>query len=125
MTEFFNELNRISLEDVAKLKKAAESYGDSWKKRGGVGAYMAAIRKIDRIEVQVEKHGYDVFKAVELDQRAEGIIDDIQDFRRYLLLWEAELRMRLPNLGNKPSPEGVKAVIPGQPRGFNPEEDVL
>lgn len=87
-------VDEVAAEDCAGLKKAYESYGDSWMKRGGVGAYMMLIRKIDRMEMQAEKHKYDIFEAVEDDPRAEGIIDDIRDLRRYLLLVEAELRAR-------------------------------
>jgi hypothetical protein len=84
----------ICQEDATGLLKAHESYGDSWKKRGGVGAYMVMIRKFDRMERTVEKAGFDIFQAVEADQRPEGLIDDIRDARRYLVLIEAELRMR-------------------------------
>ena len=82
----------IAKEDAAGLLKAHQSYGDSWKKRGGIGAYMVMIRKFDRMERQVEKYGYDVVKAVQADQRSEGLIDDIRDARRYLMLIESWLR---------------------------------
>lgn len=105
-------LDQIALEDVEGLKKAQESYGDSWKKRGGVGAWMMLARKIDRLEARMEQapqivenridgvesftwgDRYDVFKHCEADDRSEGVIDDIRDLRRYLLLVEAELRRR-------------------------------
>ena len=38
--------------------------------------------------IQVKKVAYDIFEAHEIDSRAEGILDDIQDLRRYLLLVE-------------------------------------
>jgi len=82
----------IAQEDADGLLKAHESYGDSWKKRGGVGAYMVMIRKFDRMERAVEKAGWDIFKAVEADPRVEGLVDDIRDARRYLLLIESTLR---------------------------------
>lgn len=85
----------IAQEDAAGLLKAHESYGNSWKKRGGVGAYIIMIRKFDRMELTCEKFGWNIFEAVRQDPRAEGIIDDIRDLRRYLNLIEAELR----NLG--------------------------
>lgn len=84
----------IAQEDAAGLLKAHESYGNSWKKRGGVGAYIIMIRKFDRMELTCKKFGWDIFEAVKQDQRAEGIIDDIRDLRRYLNLIEAELRNR-------------------------------
>lgn len=98
--DFIKKLDAISKEDVKGLKRAAESYGDSWKSRGGVGAFMMLARKWDRIEnalrPETNKHttAYDIFAAIEADQRAEGIIDDIRDLRRYLMLVEAEMRAR-------------------------------
>lgn len=68
-----------------------KEYGGSWKRRGGVGAYMMVARKIDRLEEQMKKAGYDIFKAIKEDTRQEGIIDDIRDLRRYLILIEAEM----------------------------------
>jgi hypothetical protein len=80
--------SKIALADVEALAKAELSYGDSWKKRGGVGAYMMLARKWDRIETQALKNGWDIFAAVAQDQRPEGILDDIRDLRRYLILVE-------------------------------------
>jgi hypothetical protein len=95
-----NYLQHVADEDVRALKKARESYGDSWKQRGGVGAYMMLARKMDRMENQVKKAGYDVFQAFANDTRQEGIIDDIRDLRRYLMLVESELIAR----GELPQP---------------------
>jgi hypothetical protein len=77
--------------DVVHLTLAEKSYGDSWKRRGGVGAFMMLARKWDRLENQVSRLGWDVFKACTEDTRPEGVIDDIRDLRRYLTLVEAEL----------------------------------
>ena len=85
-------LNNLANEDVTGLHEAEQSYGDSWKKRGGVGAFMMLARKWDRLENQVTKVNYDIFQAIQQDTRPEGILDDIQDLRRYLLLVEAEVR---------------------------------
>ena len=52
---------------------------------------MMLARKWDRREKQVKEHHFDVFRAAETDTRPEGIIDDIRDLRRYLMLVEAEL----------------------------------
>lgn len=94
-------IETIAKEDAAGLLKAHESYGDSWKKRGGVGAYMVMIRKIDRMERQVKRYGFDIVKAVEADPRVEGLIDDIRDARRYLMLIESWLReLGLVNAGD-------------------------
>ena len=59
-------IEKIVLTDVDALEKAEESYGNSWRQRGGVGAFMMLARKWDRI--------------------------DIQDLRRYLLLVEEYLQ---------------------------------
>ena len=39
MTKWENMKN-IAQEDINTLKKAEDSYGDSWKRRGGIGAFM-------------------------------------------------------------------------------------
>lgn len=82
--------------DHEHLVKAGESYGDSWKRRGGVGAFMMLARKWDRIENQTKKQGWDVFETIKHDPSSTGIIDDIRDLRRYLLLVEAEMTLNGP-----------------------------
>tara|TARA_R110000782_G_scaffold73528_1_gene147115 strand:+ start:13 stop:321 length:309 start_codon:yes stop_codon:yes gene_type:complete len=90
MNEFskFESMRVIAQTDVDKLEEAEKSYGISWRQRGGVGAFMMLARKWDRIENQVKKHSYDIFESFTADSRTEGILDDIQDLRRYLLLVE-------------------------------------
>ena len=84
----------ISAEDWTSLDRAEEDYGDSWRKRGGIGAFMMLARKWDRIEKQAFDYTYDIFLALEEDKRPEGLIDDIKDLRRYLLLVEAHMRTK-------------------------------
>jgi len=91
-------LNGITHADITGLLKAERSYGDSWKKRGGVGAFMMLARKWDRLENQVKEHDYDIFEAISCDVRIEGIIDDIRDLRRYLLLVEEHMGQAIPQL---------------------------
>lgn len=86
---------QCALDDVDALEKAHDSYGDSWKKRGGVGAFMMLARKWDRIENQLsnEEQQYDVLEkliAEMVDKKEDGLLDDIRDLRRYLLLCESE-----------------------------------
>ena len=88
------ETEIISAEDWTSLDKAEQDYGDSWRKRGGIGAFMMLARKWDRIENQVVEKGWDIFKSIEQDIRPEGILDDIKDLRRYLLLVEAHMRTK-------------------------------
>lgn len=97
MTEDDKKLfGTIAEEDAAGLKKAAESYGNSWKTRGGVGAFMMLARKFDRMEVRVEvglaeNEGTSFIQLIIDDTRGEGLIDDVRDLRRYLVLVEAEV----------------------------------
>jgi len=90
-SEMITIVEKVAQVDVTKLHKAEQRYGNSWKQRGGVGAFMMLARKWDRLEKQVNESNYDIFLAAEKDNRAEGILDDIQDLRRYLMLVEAEI----------------------------------
>lgn len=91
-------LKQIIQEDLRVILVKDKEYGRSWLKRGGVGAFIMLARKWDRIEEQVKRtmtsgtetaNSWNVFSHIFLDQRPEGIIDDIQDLRRYLILVEA------------------------------------
>ena len=107
-------LPEIAQEDVDQLNQKEREYGASWKKRGGVGAFMMLARKWDRLENMVDelkvydtptgKAGfyagpYDIFSHVEGSERegksAEALLDTIGDLRRYLMLVEAEMRSRM------------------------------
>jgi len=101
---YLSNLTPIALQDASELVKKDKEYGSSWKKRGGVGAFMMLARKWDRIEKRMEEGRpgaagqmtghYDIFDAIHCDPRTEGILDDIRDLRRYLLLVEAEMVAR-------------------------------
>lgn len=85
----------ISLQDVVTLQAKDESYGSSWKKRGGVGAFMMLARKWDRIETQCKSAGWDIFETCKkgnFDGVDEGLLSDIADLRCYLLLVEHHVR---------------------------------
>lgn len=90
-SDIIAKVNQIAHEDVQQLHEAEKSYGNSWKQRGGVGAFMMLARKWDRIENQTQREKYDIFQTIRIDNREEGVIDDIRDLRRYLLLVEAEM----------------------------------
>ena len=60
-------VRRVLDADLEELQLAEKSYGNSWKKRGGVGAFMMLARKWDRIEQQVRESEYDIFKAIKKD----------------------------------------------------------
>ena len=93
-SKIIQKVNVLANDDVSALHEAEKSYGDSWKKRGGIGAFMMLARKWDRIENQSNDYTYDIFLALEEDQRPEGLIDDIRDLRRYLLLVEAQISLQ-------------------------------
>jgi hypothetical protein len=79
----------LAQNDANVVIEKDKQYGASWCRRGGTGAYHVFIRKFDRLEEFVKKFDYDIFKAIVMDSRPEGIIDDIRDIRGYLLLIEA------------------------------------
>ena len=96
-TSHLKHIKPICEEDGSGLHIAEQQYKGSWKRRGGIGAYMMLCRKWDRLESQIEstKNGatqFDIFDHIAKDERAEGLIDDIRDLRRYLVLVEAEMR---------------------------------
>lgn len=111
MVRYNHLLAGIAATDAAKVQARDETYGQSWCRRGGQGAYFATIRKVDRIEEAAKKYGYDIFRAVvetkSGDEGADdGLITDIRDLRRYLLLWEAYLTA----VGDLPAPPGGKPL---------------
>lgn len=104
MIEDYSKIRQLATEDVAVLEIKGKTYGDSWKSRGGVGAFMMLARKWDRIENISRSLGWDIFEA---GQRNTGdILDDIADLRRYLLLVEAEVHRRV---GMQPKQEMEEA----------------
>ena len=84
-------VNCLIEDDAVGLENSEKTYGDSWKKRGGVGAFMMLARKWDRIENICEQLNYDIFEGINKDPSSTGIIDDIRDLRAYLLLVESEM----------------------------------
>ena len=80
--------------DCEEVRKRDESYGSSWKKRGGVGAFMMLARKYDRIDTNTPNHSLHEFRNHTGDEGVtDTIANDLKDFRRYLLLIETEIRM--------------------------------
>lgn len=108
---YLDRLEDIAKRDAECLVVKDREYGSSWKKRGGVGAFMMAARKWDRVEKQVGDHDYDVFAAINANPRDDGVIDDIRDLRRYLLLIEAEMCDRLAILREKPERESYSRPL--------------
>lgn len=111
----------VAASDVQGLVNAERSYGVSWKVRGGVDTFHMLRRKWDRIEKRVAESApaqgdrpaaspYDVFEHIAADPTAHGLIDDIRDLRRYLMLGEAELRARVA-AGGADSDRGFLAQL--------------
>lgn len=106
----FTKMQQIALSDVAELRRKEEEYGQSWKKRGGPGAFMVLARKWDRIENQLQGQGYDILRAGFEDRTGRGVMDDIGDLRRYLLLVETEVHRMWLEAGPVLSPSQIEAV---------------
>ena len=53
---------------------------------------MMLARKFDRIEKQSKSVNWDIFEAATVYNGEEGMLDDIGDLRRYLLLVEHYIR---------------------------------
>lgn len=100
--KYRDHIPTITTEDAQRVYEKDVEYGGSWKRRGGIGAFMMLARKWDRIEEAVEVRGedgqvagyHDLLALATNDQRKEGLLDDIVDLRRYLILVEAEVRVR-------------------------------
>lgn len=102
---YLDQLQSVADSDVNVIEEKEKSYGSSWKRRGGISAFMMLARKWDRIELRVTAHidaaadapgaaRDNVFEHIAADRRAEGIVDDIRDLRRFLMLVEAEMAAR-------------------------------
>ena len=92
-----DDLRHIAQADVDYIWPKDQSYGQSWMKRGGVGAFMMLARKWDRLEQFMKKcsQKYDIFKSIEENGGFSGddgsTLAEIRDLRRYLLLVEAHM----------------------------------
>jgi hypothetical protein len=95
-------LSDVVTADVAHIMKREQTYQGSWKKRGGVGAFMMAARKWDRLEVMLSTaiEGcpslYEIFDYIAFDpDGGDGtVLEQIRDLRHYLLLIESEMVAR-------------------------------
>ena len=102
---YLDQLHALADGDVANIEEKERAYGSSWKRRGGIGAFMMLARKFDRIEQRVSSEiavtadapgaqRHNLFQHIVADRRAEPLLDDIRDLRRYLILVEAEMAAR-------------------------------
>lgn len=88
---YLQELPHIVRDIVLTLYGKETNYQGSWKKRGGVGAFMMLARKWDRIEAISSAEKYDILKA--LEEEIGDVSDDVEDLIAYLLLCLAVTRM--------------------------------
>jgi hypothetical protein len=111
-------LEAITQRDIATLHRKEATYGGSWKKRGGAGAFMVSFRKADRLENIAANYGYDIFKALAADMSgADGsALAELRDLRQYLMLIEGEALARLDDETLLPGP------LPEQNRPGTPED---
>lgn len=90
---FSTSYSHIMGADIATLAEKERSYGGSWIRRGGVGAFFMLSRKWDRLKVLVERSDGNLLQALRTDTREEGGMDDIRDLRCYLHLVESQRRV--------------------------------
>lgn len=112
-TSNYELIATVAAADAEALRVKGASYGDSWKRRGGVGAFMMLARKWDRLELAAARCGYDVFAAARAGAHAglaEGVLDDVRDLRRYLLLVEGEV-LRLNSSATEDTGEPGRAYV--------------
>jgi hypothetical protein len=92
-SKIYREITPIAQKDIRVLEKKNLTYNDSWKQRGGIGAFMMAARKWDRLENIAETSGYNIFDAELMEDGSDdGMLAQIQDLRRYLFLIEMEIQ---------------------------------
>lgn len=94
--DHISQLELVQKADLANVIDKDASYGASWKQRGGIGAFMMAARKWDRLDNMMMVRGYDIFAAIKGDagvrQGTDGtVLAEVRDLRRYLSLIEAQM----------------------------------
>jgi hypothetical protein len=79
---------------VGLIEDKSQTYKDSWKRRGGAGAWFTVVRPWDRLETIVARHGGDIFAAIAADPfGADGsALACVRDVMNYMILTEAECR---------------------------------
>lgn len=125
MFPWLKHLQGIADKIVNTLHVKELTYGGSWQKRGGQGAFMMLARKWDRIENMATESHYDLFGLVGRNQG--DIIDDIDDLIGYLLLTRAKVKAEqlsdadkkmIEHMGEEPGPGYVNQdpdIASGQP----------
>lgn len=81
------KLSSMAMKDLQELTERDKTYGSSWKKRGGIGAFMMLARKADRI-MAMSQGSNDLVRLWMFNPG--DVRDDFIDLRRYLILVEGE-----------------------------------
>lgn len=119
--DHMSRLDDVLASDARVLRIKESTYRGSWKKRGGVGAAMMILRKVDRLENICERGGYDIFSLIARDPGGgDGTaLAEVRDLRRYLALVEAEMVARgavVPEGRSlPPTPSSLGIPQPGSP----------
>lgn len=91
--KYLEYLQSVANAGIALIKRKTQTYGSSWKDRGGRGAWYTLVRPMDRLQKIVEDHQGDIFAAVADGPGGEDgtALASIRDLRNYLVLVEAEM----------------------------------
>lgn len=107
-TRHLKYIGHVLDEDFDEIKRKEKTYDGSWKKRGGVGAFMMLARKWDRMETMVKDASgnftKDMIRLAVMEENAgeDGtMLAEIRDLRRYLTLVESEVILRRPELAER------------------------
>lgn len=94
---YMDRLQVVVDDMVGLLRLKTQTYGDSWKRRGGPGAWFTTVRPWDRLETIVGRHGGDVFAAIEADPSGKdgSALACVRDVMAYMILIEAHARVVL------------------------------
>ena len=106
---YMNWLDRVVGDAVALIRKKTETYGDSWKRRGGAGAWFTTVRPWDRLEKILEKHDGNIFAALAADPSGQdgSALACVRDTMNYLILIEAHHRALMNNHLDAPLKAGT------------------
>lgn len=120
----FVPIAKQALRDVLTLVEKNKVYGESWKRRGGQGAWFTIVRPWDRLEQMVEQSGNDIFAAGDYapSDKDSDILDSIRDIRNYLFLVEQEIILRRQEQEREGSYDFAVSDGSPTPFGFSPEE---
>jgi len=94
---YMSHLDVVAADAVGLIRLKTETYGDSWKRRGGPGAWFTVVRPLDRLEGIVSRHGGDIFAAIEADPTGQdgSALACVRDVMNYMILIEAHARAAL------------------------------